>query len=125
MQETVKVMLRTQNEIRFAAQTEIIYCKSDDCYTTVHLSDGENVMISKSLTLFSKELDPETFIRISQSVLVNKSLIKQINKKNKQIELINKVKVPFTVTVHKLLLLINFRLPVFASAFFQTVAMEP
>lgn len=101
------IALHTQSHIWFVLPKDIMYCKSDDCYLTVYLSSDEKIMISKTLAKFSKELNAEIFIRISQFILINKNFIRKIHKKNKQVEMVNNEKIPFTTTLHKLLELIG------------------
>ncbi len=110
MYDIDKIILYSQDRIRLALQNDITYCKSDSCYTKIFFSDGDCVMISKSLAKFSKELNSENFVRVNQSFLVNKNCIKLIYKKSKEIELNNQIKIPFTITIHKLLALISLQL---------------
>lgn len=78
-----------------------------NCYTTIYLTNGERILISKSLLKFSKELELGKFVRVSQSYLININCIKIVNKKKKQIELIDQSKIPYTTTIKELLCLIS------------------
>lgn len=88
----------------------ILYCKSDNCYTSVYLVDGKCFILVKSLAKVIKDdLNQDNFIRVNQSYLINRDFIQLIDKKNKYIELINNVLIPFTVNVKDLLKLISNR----------------
>ena len=100
---TRKIIVQTQDRVRIISANEIAYCKSDNCYTFINLANGDSVLICKSLTKFSLQLDPAIFARVSQSYLVNTLFIRSIDKRNKQIELENSVVIPFTTSVKQLL----------------------
>jgi len=105
-----KIMLCSQDYIRFVLPEAIIFCKSDNYYTDIHLCGGERVMISKSLAKFSKDLSTETFIRVSQSYLVNKHFIRMINKKKREIQLSDHSQViPFTTSIRELIMMLDYR----------------
>jgi DNA-binding LytR/AlgR family response regulator len=101
-----KLIVHSQNHLRFIAHDDIIVCKSDNSYTSIYLTNGEELVMCKSLTQLLKELDPLYFIRVSQSYLININFIKAIDKKKKQIELINNQHIPFTTTLKRLLRLL-------------------
>ena len=102
-----KLVIHSQDYLRLINPDNITYCKSDNCYTDIFLDCGERILISKSLTKFSKELDSDRFIRVSQSYIININHIKLIDKKKKWIELINQTRIQFTITIKQLLYLIN------------------
>lgn len=104
-----KMIVHTQGKVRFISQLDINYCKSDNCYTSVFLDDGEEIIVCKSLTKIGLELDRELFIRINQSYLVNKECIKLIDKKNKRIELENNVVIPFNTSLTSLFALLGIK----------------
>lgn len=98
-----KLVVHSQEHLRFIIQDDISHCKSDNCYTSIFLSSGQEIVLCKSLKKLQAELDPETFIRINQSYIVNKNYIQQIDKKKKYIELAGNTCVPFTITLSSLL----------------------
>lgn len=104
-----KIIVHSQTQLRFLDQASIAYCKSDDCYTTLHIGNDEKHVICKSLTKVFKELDSELFIKVSQSYVINKHFIKLIDKRKKYIELVGEHKIPFTVTLTSLIHLIEKR----------------
>ncbi|MCW3110208.1 MAG: hypothetical protein JWQ09_4714 [Segetibacter sp.] len=98
-----KIAIHSQDRIHFISPDHIAFCKSDNCYTFIHLKNGEKLLISKSLAKFSKELDQGKFIRANQSYLVNINFINSIDKRKKDIELLNQTLIPFTITIKELL----------------------
>lgn len=102
-----KIILRCQKYLRVVNQDDIICCKSEDCYTQFYLLTGESPLISKPLAQFCKELDPNVFIRVSQSYLVNCNHIKMVDKKNKEIEMLDKSSIKFNVPIKTLITLIE------------------
>jgi DNA-binding LytR/AlgR family response regulator len=102
-----KLIIHTNDFLHFVLYSDISYCKSDNCYTSIFLNNGQELVLCKSLKRVSEELDTELFVRVNQSYLINKNYIKLIDKKNKQIELIDKKRIPFTTTITVLIGLIG------------------
>jgi len=109
-----KVVIHSQDQLRFINQSEITHCKSDNCYTTIYLNNNEEHVVCKSLTKIYKELDPQLFIRINQSYIINKNYIKLIDKKKRLVELDSNKQIPFTTTISVLLNLIRQSAAAFA-----------
>jgi two-component system LytT family response regulator len=78
--ETVKtngrIALPQQNETRYVNTEEIIRCEANNNYTNFFFSDGNQLLISKSLKEYSDLLKPHGFIRAHQSHLVNPKFVK-------------------------------------------------
>lgn len=68
------IALNTQEEIRIVEIAEIIRLEAMGNYTTFHTTDGK-ILVTKTLKEFEKTL-PESFMRVHQSHLVNRSQIK-------------------------------------------------
>jgi two-component system LytT family response regulator len=102
-----KLIIHTQNHVRFVNQHDIIYCKSDNCYSNIYLGDEDHLIICVPLTKFARRLDNRIFLRVSQSYIVNTNYIKSIDKKRKIILMMNKSQVPFTIRIKELLELIS------------------
>lgn len=102
-----KIIVNSQNNLRLILKSEIMLCKSDNCYTTYYLVGGEEHIVCKSLVKVYSELDSSIFIKISQSFLVNVNYIKSVDKKNKVLELQNNRCVPFTINISSLIEFIN------------------
>ena len=71
-----RIALPQQNEIRYIDIEEIIRCEADNNYTNFFFSDGDQLLISKSLKEYSDLLKPHGFVRAHQSHLVNPKFVK-------------------------------------------------
>lgn len=85
------------------SQRDIMYCRSDKCFTHISLRDGKEMMICESLSKVSEDLHPKYFLRISRTHLVNYFHISSIDKKGKSITLTPNTTVPFTLTIKQLI----------------------
>jgi two-component system LytT family response regulator len=74
--ENHRIALSTQKETRFVKPQEIIRCESSNNYTTVYLTDGSKLLVSKGIYEFEEMLREYGFIRCHQSHLVNKAQVK-------------------------------------------------
>ena len=72
-----KIALPTNEGISFLNIEEILYCESDDAYSTVFLSDNTNLLLSKSLRSLETLMQDFEFLRIHRSWLINLNHIKQ------------------------------------------------
>ena len=71
-----KIALQMQSEIRYVNLSEIIRCAADNTYTYFFLTNGEKILISKSLKEYADLLAPNGFLRTHQSHLVNPKYVK-------------------------------------------------
>lgn len=53
------------------ALSRIVYLRAQLNYTVFHLSDGEQVMTSLSLSTYARLLEPQGFVRLHKSWLLN------------------------------------------------------
>ncbi len=75
-----KVVLRTSDAIHLVDVNEIIYCKSDNSYTTFFLEGKKEITVSKSIKEFAELFSEHSFLRPHQSYLVNLNSITKIDK---------------------------------------------
>jgi two-component system, LytTR family, response regulator len=75
-----KIILRTVNAMHLVNVSDILYCKSDNSYTTFNLCNGDNIMVSKGIVFFETILEESGFIRPHQSYLVNLQHVKKLDK---------------------------------------------
>ena len=78
----------------FFNESDIIYCKAEGCYTSIHLKDNQTLTISKVLKSLESLLSNERFCRCHRSYLVNKEQVLYYNNKNGCLVLSNKVEIP-------------------------------
>ena len=75
-----KIVLKTFEAIHLVDITDIIYCRSDNAYTSFFLNSGEEITVSKGIKEYSGLLEDYGFFRPHQSYLVNIQHIKKIDK---------------------------------------------
>ncbi len=73
MQQQRKVVFKTQEKIYSIDTFDIIRFESEGSYTTVYLSEGKKIIVSKIIKEFEEMLAPEGFIRVHQSHLINRN----------------------------------------------------
>ena len=74
----------------------IVYLKADSNYTYFHFNCGNKTITSYTLKHWQALLSNTLFIRIHKSYLINKSMIKSINRKNHTISLSNGDDIPIS-----------------------------
>lgn len=75
-----KLVLSTRSFYHIIDIDTIVYCKSENCYTTFFTTNEEPIKVSVSLKNVEQKLDNKIFIRPHQSYLVNSKFIKSIQK---------------------------------------------
>lgn len=75
-----KIVLRTTESIHIINLNNIVRCESDVNYTTFYLTNGEKLLVSKTLKEFDEMLVPSGFFRTHQSHLVNLDHITRYDK---------------------------------------------
>lgn len=77
-----KLALPGARETRFVFVKDILYCKSDNAYTTFFLLNKEKIIVSKSIREYEELLYPYGIIRTHQSYLVNKHFVESFKKED-------------------------------------------
>jgi two-component system LytT family response regulator len=80
METSQKLVLNTTDSIHFVPFEEILYCKSNNSYTTFYLTNKKNIVVSRNIKEFETELHDFRFFRTHQSYLVNLMHILRIDK---------------------------------------------
>lgn len=75
-----KIVIRTFDAYHLVDISSIIYCKSDNSYTTFYLEDRREIIVSKSIKEYAELFNDFPFIRPHQSYLVNLNFISKIDK---------------------------------------------
>ena len=75
-----KLVLKTLENIYLVNSSDIIQCRSDDCYSIIETVEGEKIMVSRVLKEFDEMLSDHGFFRIHRSHLVNLRHIKRFVK---------------------------------------------
>jgi two-component system LytT family response regulator len=90
-----KIPISFQDKINLIKIDDIIYCESNDNYTTFYLLDGSKILSSKTIKFYEEQLQDCNFIRPHQSYVVNKKYIESYNKKEGGgLVLINNIDIP-------------------------------
>ena len=82
-----RISISTLESTEFINIEDIVYCKSDNSYTTIYLSNTQSLLTSKSLKTIQNNLPEQLFKRCHNSYLVNKNFVKRHLKKDESIQL--------------------------------------
>ncbi|MGK0323913.1 MAG: two-component system LytT family response regulator [Psychroserpens sp.] len=66
-----KITIPQQSGFEVLQTSEIMYCKADDNYTEIYLSNNKKKLVSKTLKYFEDALTESGFARVHKSYLVN------------------------------------------------------
>ena len=89
------ICISGSNSFTFIPCSNIFYCCSSGNYTEIHYEENGNkqkILARKKLLYFEKKLENYKFIRIHQSVLVNRKKIRKIIKKTGELILDDSMK---------------------------------
>ncbi len=75
-----EIVLRTQEAMHVVQLDDIIFCRSEGCYTTFCLREDRRIMVSKPLKVYHELLPESLFLRPHQSYLVNRGFIRIFQK---------------------------------------------
>jgi two-component system LytT family response regulator len=75
-----KLVLSTREFYHVIERENIVYCQSQNTYTTFYLSDGQEIKVSVPIKTVEQQLGSNNFIRPHQSYLVNVQHIRSIQK---------------------------------------------
>jgi DNA-binding LytR/AlgR family response regulator len=67
------------NAVRLIPVEQVIYLRSDEKYTLV-VCDGSEALIRKPIRELVDELDPEQFVQVHRSVIVNLRHVAQVTR---------------------------------------------
>lgn len=81
-QSLKKIVLKDQNSVQLVAVDDIVYCKSENNYTTFHLKDRTSILISQTLKEYEQILKDRNFFRAHRSFLINLDLFKKYDKRD-------------------------------------------
>jgi two-component system LytT family response regulator len=100
-----KIILKTYDAVHLVRVQDIVYCESDENYTTFHLADGSTIITSRTLKEYEEMLCDAGFFRVHKSYLINMSYITRFEKaEGGSVVLNNAVRVPVSSRKRELLL---------------------
>lgn len=92
-----RILLKTANSMHLIDIQDIIYCKSNNSYTSFFIKDHKSIIVSKSIKEYSQILSGHGFIRPHQSYLINTNSISRIDKADGGIIILNKeIEIPIS-----------------------------
>lgn len=78
-----RVVVKKEGVIKIIATSDIRYLEANDDYVKISTAEG-SYQKNKTMSFFEKTLDPEQFIRIHRSYLINMSEVTKIELKEKE-----------------------------------------
>ena len=89
-----KITFNTDGKLIFLESDEILYAESDGNYSTIYLSDGQKIVLTKKLKEVNQLLPEESFFRIHNSFIINLNKIKEFLKTDGYVVLTSNHKIP-------------------------------
>lgn len=89
-----KITLNTDGKLIFLESDEILYAESDGNYSTIFLSDGHKIVLTKKLKEVDAILPDDSFFRIHNSYIINLNKIKEFLKTDGYVVLKSNHKIP-------------------------------
>ncbi len=78
--QSKKLVLKTAGEFNIVDVNDIVYCKSDNSYTSFFFSNSEEIIVSKGMKEYEELLSQYNFFRPHTSYLVNLNFVKKLDK---------------------------------------------
>lgn len=78
-----RLIVRSEGRIRFIPVTDILWIESDANYLRIHTAAGASV-IRETMTNIARTLDPELFLRLHRTIIVNSGVIKELQPWNNE-----------------------------------------
>jgi len=78
-QNNNRILIKSAESIDVVDTTDIMCCQADSNYTYIFTSDGRKIVASKALNSLEKVLDPDAFVRIHRSYLINLAYVTKFN----------------------------------------------
>lgn len=100
-----KLVLKTAESMHIIDINDILFCQSDNSYTTFYIENNEKIVVSKSIGEYEDLLADFSFFRPHQSFLVNLNHVKKIDKSDGGFIIMkNKKEIPVSVRQKKKLI---------------------
>ena len=89
-----KITINTDGKLLFLENHEVLYAESDGNYTTLFLTDGQKILLTKKLKEVNEMLPKECFFRVHNSYIINLNKIKEFLKTDGYVVLSSDHKIP-------------------------------
>lgn len=80
IKEETKIRINSRNSYILINPNEIVYCASEDRYTSIYLTNGKTEISTAPLTQIEAKVGAYNFFRLNRSLLINQDYIRTINK---------------------------------------------
>lgn len=78
----IRISLQTERFTHLIGLDELAYCEAHGNYTKIHLKNGREIVISRTLKQFEDQLGQHGFIRIHRTFMVNSRFITGLEKQD-------------------------------------------
>ncbi|MBS9461094.1 response regulator transcription factor [Flagellimonas sp. 389] len=92
--QSKKITINTDGKLLFLNSDDILYAESDGNYSTIFLSDGQKILLTKKLKEVNNLLPDNSFFRIHNSYIINLNKIKEFLKTDGYVVLESNHKIP-------------------------------
>ncbi|MBI9034774.1 MAG: LytTR family transcriptional regulator, partial [Bacteroidales bacterium] len=100
--QTKKLVLRTLDYMDIVEVADIVWCKSDNSYTTFYFSEDKPITVSKGIHEYEDLLKDFGFFRPHRSYLVNLNHVKKVDKNDGGFIIMkNQKEIPISVRLKK------------------------
>lgn len=89
-----KITINTDGKLLFLENDDILYAESDGNYSTLYLSSGQKIVLTKKLKEVNEMLPEDSFFRIHNSYIINLNKIKEFIKTDGYVVLQSDHKIP-------------------------------
>jgi len=89
-----KITINTDGKLLFLESDQILYAESDGNYSTIFLTDGQKIVLTKKLKEVNTLLPEDSFFRIHNSYIINLNKIKEFLKTDGYVVLESNDKIP-------------------------------
>jgi two-component system LytT family response regulator len=98
-------VLKTIDSLHIIDISDILFCQSDNSYTTFFMGENEKIVVSKGIKEYAELLNDYGFFRPHQSYLVNLNHVKKIDKSDGGFIIMkNKKEIPVSIRQKKQLI---------------------
>ncbi|MCU0427523.1 MAG: LytTR family DNA-binding domain-containing protein [Candidatus Kapabacteria bacterium] len=74
-----QLLLKFGTKSRFVPVSDIVFVRSADNYTELHIKDGSTALMRKTLEEWAESLPTSIFLRLHRSTLVQKSFVEELS----------------------------------------------
>ena len=90
-QKYEKLIVSEKGKIHQITIADIKTIYTEAGVSTIHKSDGNNIIVSKNLTFFEKELINLGFVKANRNEIINCTFISNFDLKNKKVKINNEI----------------------------------